>query len=1267
MCPARQPDDDLLRTLVSAFLLTVCLYVFKLQRQKRLEDTRRYAVRQDRVPAHIIDKPSDDVLCQIDGPRGQISSLVLLDGGHAVCVCKAEKTIQMWKIEEDRGGKEQLMNVEVAVNVIAPSKDGKWIVTGGVDGKVMVWDTSFQKPCKTAEHHGRMITALDVFLEHVASGSDDGTVVVWKMKEPGTLVPSRSMRHGSIPVSSVKFSPAGNRIASACAQWGHEIRIWHTRTGSQIAAIRIGSLPTHSLAWSSDGRRLFTGCSNGSISCFDTVTQNPPLKVVQPRPGDDSITSLRVSDSNQFLISYSSPGRMVDIWDIRDTPASKPLCSYSRCVAASTSPDDLYLASGGDDRKISIRSLTGVVKPSYFFHRLAPFPTPSEPFTHISPVAYRTWKFGELERAEQILSKEIEQKRYEGFDCYSRANRALVRIRRQNLNGALDDAAEIITKGGQIPLIVHVAKAMALGGREQQREAIDALDSVDRGDANDFVECVKSIILFESEPRDKLNRLANTNICPWVKTRMLLLLAEHSMQRGESDEALRLLTNVPDLGPSHHIPEAEIIQLIFGWNIYDLECMVQQLTCQALFASGRTQEMEHFLLVNKDRHDEENESRQADLGWLCEKLGDQSMRHRKFDDAIIWYSKSLEFYPESRASDYGSEFAEKCLSAIEVANDVEDETITKDLASMARYLPGSARLLVKRSDARAFKELWDDALKDADKAIDIDKLCPWGYERRYVALYTLGHGQEAAKTLNEITKMEESTGSGSHRLRMNYAEMIRKIDVQIGAIRDISPLILICVRTGNLCDANERVRVFKEHPIFHKLLSSMSTKLDTNRIKKVVARYFRYVMFSHTWEGEEPTFQDLAGKSVYEPNPHPLRLKLRRFCETVRDDPERYLWAWSDTCCIDKSNVTDFQRSLRSMYNWYKESAITIVLLTEGSTTLRSNRWMTRAWTLQELLSPKSIRFYNRDWTLYRGDTRPNHKESPDIMQELAKAIDIPHETLADFSPKSLNIRSKLRLASTRKATKEVDIAHALIGIFSSDLIPDAEHPDPKVPLGHLLQEIMHRERDARAVLDWVGKSSEFHSCLPDEISVYHNPPHSPPLIPEGEMEARVAELQDSLPSQDVTTFFGNLSNLSPVAFIHRRLSLPCITFPVKVDPTHDTFSASSQSIVYQAQAAALGQVRFKTSCTAFTAQDDVVLVYPWVHDLLAQTRSMKRDDHILALRLVVHLEQPFRAFLLVRKSVDTYRRVAVDEEIIIPKRKLMSLKDIGTKVLEIR
>lgn len=61
------------------------------------------------------------------------------------------------------------------------------------------------------------------------------------------------------------------------------------------------------------------------------------------------------------------------------------------------------------------------------------------------------------------------------------------------------------------------------------------------------------------------------------------------------------------------------------------------------------------------------------------------------------------------------EFAKKCLSAVEVASDVADGEITKDLALIARYPPGSARLLVKRSKAKAFKELWGDTLKDADQ------------------------------------------------------------------------------------------------------------------------------------------------------------------------------------------------------------------------------------------------------------------------------------------------------------------------------------------------------------------------------------------------------------------------------------------------------------------------------------------------------------------------------------------------------------------------
>ncbi|KAI6013008.1 hypothetical protein EDC04DRAFT_2609462 [Pisolithus marmoratus] len=1140
------------------------------------------------------------------------------------------------------------MNSGVAVNVIASSKDGKLIVTGNVDGKVAVWDTSLQKICEASERHGKVITALDVSSLHVASGSNDGTVRVWKLGALGfPAVPAPLMRHGSISVSSVKFSPTGRHIASASARWDCSVKIWHTQTWAHIVSIRIRP-PTHSLAWSSDGRRLFAGCANGSINYFDTITQKHFSKVVEPRPGDDSITSLRVSNSDQLLVSFSAPGRTVDIWDIRETLANEPLRSYRRCVSASMSPDDLYLASTGDDMKISIRSLSGVTELSYFFHCLPPFLSHSEPLTYISPTAYRNWKLGELEQVEHILSREIEDKRYQYFTCYARANRALVRIRRGNLNGALDDTEAIMgviadssygqTNSAQIPPIAHIAKAIALIRQGKQRDAMDAFGSVDFGGAKDFVDCVKSVILFQVE-LDKINcetelaelsPLEDACSCPWVKARKSLLLAEHCVQRRECNEGLRLLAEVPDLG---QIPEAKILPLIFGWDIYDLEHRVQEVTCQALFASGRTQEVRDLIRVNENRLDEENEARKADLGGHAEKLGDEAMNHKQYVDAITWYSFSLDLCPESRVIDRGSEFAMECLAA----SDVADVAVAKDLT----LTPGSARLLVKRSKAKAFKEFWNEALEDADQAIDMDNLCPWGYERRYVALHALQHYEEATETFSKmVTKMKESAEP---------------------SIRELGS----SVTPSNVSGYS------KWTPTFHELVSSMSAELDTDRIKKVVARYFRYVMFSHTWEGDEPTFQDVSEKSVYEPGPdlHGLRLKLRHFCETARDDREGYLWAWSDTCCIDKENPTVYKESIRSMYSWYGKSALTVVLLARGPIpyTLKNNKWMTRAWTLQELLAPKSIRFYSRNWALYRGDTWPNHKESPDIRRELAEAVGIDEDTLVDFSPISLDVRAKLRLASTREAKVLVDIAYALIGIFSSDLTPECR--DPEDALGLLLQEIVHRERDARAVLDWIGRSSQFNSCLPAEISAYRDLPYKPPPILENEMEARVAELRALLPKRDVTMFFEDLSALGSISFTHRRLSLPCITFSVSGDTItcNEASSASSSRITYQAQSSALGHFEFKTSFTAFMGQDEVVLVYPWIRDLLAQTDLPGYDKYTRALRLVVHLEQPFRALLLVKRSFDTYKRVAVDNEILIPQWKVTSLQDIVAKVLDIR
>ena len=480
----------------------------------------------------------------------------------------------------------------------------------------------------------------------------------------------------------------------------------------------------------------------------------------------------------------------------------------------------------------------------------------------------------------------------------------------------------------------------------------------------------------------------------------------------------------------------------------------------------------------------------------------------------------------------------------------------------------------------------------------------------------------------------------------------------------------------------------------------MTQQLDDERIRRVVEDYFQYVALSHVWEGKEPSFQDvcLAG-SVWELDSSLLNEKLRKFCEVVSKDG--YRWAWSDTCCIDKTISTVLNQSLKMMYKWYEASAATYVLLVDVVSPsvlgdLLKSIWMTRAWTSQELLAPKVIRFYARDWKPYLGDTRRNHKESSEIMQELAGAISIARETIIAFNPDHLCVREKLRLASQRNATIEEDVAYSLIGIFQSDIRPDYGEGD--AALGHLLEEIVARSGEV-TVLDWVGKSSSYNTCLPATLSVYSQPPGVPSTISDAEIDVRVAELRPLLSQTDATLVYNRVTRLSPARFANRRLYLPCIIFAVKRLGVQDPRSGPEKH--YRAKASGLGTVEFRTSDTlSLTEPRKLIFVHPWIRDLrdpldgftwgsaaddeydsdletepgLTPTTpshplpTATMDDHTRALRMVVRLQQSFHALLLQQQPNGEFKRVAAEHEIVIPgiERSINFARDIRTEVMEI-
>ena len=552
-------------------------------------------------------------------------------------------------------------------------------------------------------------------------------------------------------------------------------------------------------------------------------------------------------------------------------------------------------------------------------------------------------------------------------------------------------------------------------------------------------------------------------------------------------------------------------------------------------------------------------------------------------------------------------------------------------------------------------------------------------------------------------------------LRENYTtpgEIIAAIDIAIHEIFNLCPLVLIDVATGQLCDAQERVRMFKSETPFKKFVFETAiTKIDRARIRQSVAIYFKWIMFSHTWEGKEPTFKDVnLVDSVWKLDKSPLNEKLRQFCGTAREDG--YRWAWSDTCCIDKDTSAVLSQSLTSMYTWYEEAAETLVYLADVLSSsergaLTKSRWMTRAWTLQELLASRIIRFYDREWKLYLNDMHANHKESPAIKQELAHAMGVSQETITSFRPEDLGVREKLRLASTRNATVEEDIAYSLIGIFSSDIAP--RYGLGKSALGQLLENIVARSGDV-TVLAWTGKSLPYNSALPNSLAVYSQIPYSPSPMEVNELDTCVEQLRTRLAPQDVIPFYFQLTLLPRATFSNRCLQLPCIVFSVTRIGVQEL--DGSQGNLYRATVSLLGRVEFRTAdAMPLKKPRKLVFVHPWLRDLRdpldgfvsddeqdaesnvglsddAQTESdagagtddasapasplhaepsARVETSVQALRLIARLGYPFNALLLEQQSNGQYKRVATEHEIIVlgvPSQ--TNPKAIRAKVLEI-
>ncbi|MER3434838.1 MAG: LuxR family transcriptional regulator [Leptolyngbya sp. ERB_1_1] len=288
------------------------------------------------------------------------------------------------------------------VRSVAFSPDGRTLVSGSDDKKVMLWNTSTGQRLKTLDGHESRVwsVAFSPDGQSVASSAEDGAIRLWNVQTGALIAQMKCPRW----VRSIVFSPDGNVLASggsdrtitlwdiqngtairelpgdqgrirciaispdgkllASAGDNRTIAVWEISTGKQLHTLADHSGWVRSIAFSPNGTCLASGSEDHRVILWDVETGECLRRLEGDQGHTERVWALTfISSDGQMLVS-SSDDRTIKFWDTRTGQCLKTFQGYTDWAwSIALSSDDRTLISGSEDQTVKIWDLqTGVIQ-----------------------------------------------------------------------------------------------------------------------------------------------------------------------------------------------------------------------------------------------------------------------------------------------------------------------------------------------------------------------------------------------------------------------------------------------------------------------------------------------------------------------------------------------------------------------------------------------------------------------------------------------------------------------------------------------------------------------------------------------------------------------------------------------------------------------------------------------------------------------------------------------------------------------------------------